>query len=129
MGQTTLNNDLIVSGALSGLSISTTGNFTAGGIIVSTGTATTLTLVNADNGKVYHSGEVGIALTLPEWSTLATGWTIGIANIGGNTITLNKSGTSTINGVNSVINNSIYTGFYVYKSDTTNQFIAMGTVY
>ena len=68
-------------------------------------------------------------MILPAWSSLSTGWTIGIVNVSGNTITVNSSGLDLVNGVGSVINTNIYTGFYVYKSDVDGEFIAVGTVY
>jgi hypothetical protein len=117
MGETKLHNDLNVSGKI-----------TVAGIIDSTITGSGKTFANADNSKIFHvSGNN--TLTLPAWNTLDTGWTIGIVNVSGDDITVNTSGSNLLNGVSSVINATIYTGFYVYKSDATNEFIAIGTVY
>lgn len=117
MGETKLHNDLNIAGKL-----------TIAGIIDSTINGSGKTFTNADNGKIFHiSGNNTVVL--PAWSTLDAGWTIGIVNVSGDTITVNTSGSDFVNGVSSVINADIYAGFYVYKSDTPDQFIAIGTVY
>jgi hypothetical protein len=117
MGETKLHNDLNV-----------TGKITVAGIIDSTVTGSGKTFANADNGKIFHiSGNNTVVL--PARSGLDDGWTIGIVNVSGDTITVNTTGSDLVNGVGSVINSSIYTGFYVYKSNVTDQFIALGTVY
>ena len=123
-GVVTVNNTLTVNDNLTVNGIFLTSDDAIDSSITGSGK----TFVNADNGKIFHvTGEN--TLTIPLWSTLDAGWTIGVVNLSGDTITVNVSGSDILNDDTSVINTSIFTGFYVYKSTDTDTFIAIGTLY
>lgn len=104
------------------------GVITVSGVIDSTITGSGKTFGNSDNGKIFHvSGDND--LTVPLWTTLDKGWTVGIVNMDGGILTIKSSGSDTINAEAEVYNTIEYTGFYVYKSEVTNEFIAIGTLY
>jgi len=112
--------------------VSITGNLTVGGLFRLGDLITDITadtpLVAGDNGKIFHvSGDR--VLTLPAWTGLTPGWTIGIVNTSGDTVTVNPSGTDQINDETTVVNTIIYTAFYIYRSKDTGKFIAIGTLY
>jgi hypothetical protein len=113
-------------------SVSIGGNLTVGGLFrlgdLITNITTNTSLSDADNGKIFHvSGDR--TLTLPAWTGLTPGWTVGIVNINGDTVTVNPSGADQINDETTVVNTIIYTAFYIYRSNTTGKFIAIGTLY
>ena len=91
------------------------------------------TFTNANNGNIYHvSGTT--TLTLPAASAITDGWSIGIVNVGGASLTIRKSqivgNTDSING-NPVtpLNNTIaYSAIYIYKSSSSS-FVAIGILY
>jgi hypothetical protein len=91
-----------------------------------------ITFTGANNGNIYHvSGTT--TLTLPAASAVSDGWSIGIVNIGGLTLTLRKSqaggNTDTINGTTTPFNNTIaYSAIYLYKSSSST-FVAIGILY
>ena len=86
--------------------------------------------VNADDGKIFHiNGTSLITMTLPEYSTVNDGWSIGIVNTGGNTIGINSASGNNINGKTAEYNTIKYTAIYIYKSATLNEYIALGILY
>ena len=115
-------------------SVSITGNLTVGGLFrlgdLITDVTANKTLVDGDNGRIFHvSGDR--VLTLPAWTELTPGWTVGIVNTNGDTVTVNPATDSgnTINDETSVVNTIIYTAFYIYRSNVSGKFIAIGTLY
>lgn len=90
------------------------------------------TFTNANNGNIYHvSGTT--TLTLPAASAITDGWSIGIVNVGGASLTIRKSqiggNTDTINGTVTPFNNTIaYSAIYIYKSSSST-FVAIGILY
>ena len=112
--------------------VSITGNLTVGGLFrlgdLITDVTANQSLEAGDNGKIFHvSGDT--TLTLPAWAELTPGWTVGIVNISGDTVTVNPSSTNQINEETTVVNTIIYTAFYIYRSNTSGRFIAIGTLY
>lgn len=98
----------------------------ADGPIVPLSTATGFN--QTDNAKIFHvSGTT--TLTLPVASTLADGWSIGVVNVGGSPLTVNRSNTNTINGTLTTFTNTVpYSAFYIYKSSSST-FVAIGILY
>ena len=94
--------------------------------IVLVSTATTFN--EASNTKIYHASGT-TTLTLPVASTVSDGWSIGIVNVGGSPLTVNRSNTNTINGTLTTFSNTVpYSAVYIYKSSAT-AFIAVGILY
>lgn len=117
MSQIINNNDTHVKGVL-----------TVTGIIESIAAGVGKTFTNSDNGKIFHiTGEN--SLTVPQSSTLDEGWTIGIVNMSGDTITIASSASDTINEETTITNTMIYSGLYVYKSNVSGKFVSIGTLY
>lgn len=115
MSQIINNNDTHVKGLL-----------TVTGVIETVATAKIFT--NSDNGKIFHvSGDT--TLTVPQWTTLEEGWTVGIVNMSGDTLTIASSASDTINDETSITNTMIYSGLYVYKSNVSGKFVSIGTLY
>jgi hypothetical protein len=114
---TTISGDLIVSG-----NIITT--------IDSTITGIGKTFTNTDSGKIFHVSGTN-TLVLPTYASAKTGWSIGIVNVGGNTLTVNIAGGSgnTINDVTTFNNTVKYSSVNIYKSDISGKFIAIGVLY
>jgi hypothetical protein len=94
--------------------------------IISINSATAFT--SADNAKIFHvSGTT--ALTLPAAGTIPDGWSIGIVNVGGQTITISRASTNTINGTLTTFSNTVsYSAVYIYKASST-EFVAIGVLY
>ena len=87
------------------------------------------TFANNDNGKIFHVTGAN-TLVLPAWSSVDVGWSIGVVNVGGSLLTVNRSATDTINNALASFTNSIsYSAFYIYKSPTTDSFVAIGVLY
>ena len=94
--------------------------------IVLVSTATTFN--EASNTKIYHASGT-TTLTLPVASTVSDGWSIGIVNVGGSPLTVNRSNTNIINGTLTTFSNTVpYSAFYIYKSSSST-FIAIGVFY
>lgn len=84
------------------------------------------TFADADNGKIFHATGTN-TLVLPAWSSITAGWSIGIVNVGGSSLTVNRSNSDTINNALTTFTNTIsYSAVYIYKSSTTNSFVAIG---
>lgn len=82
----------------------------------------------ASNAKIFHVSNA-VTLTLPSAATVSNGWSIGIVNIGGSTITINRVGSDTINGTLTTFNNTIpYSAVYIYKSSSI-AYVAIGILY
>lgn len=87
------------------------------------------TFANADNAKIFHVSGVN-TLTLPAWNAINDGWSIGIVNVGGGTLTINSSSTDTINDTLTTFTNSIsYSAVYIYRSPVAGSFVAIGVLY
>ena len=84
--------------------------------------------------EIAQVGGDDTTLLLPVASTLADGWSIGIVNVGGLPITVNRSpsintNNDTINGTLTTFSNTVpYSAFYVYKSSSST-FVAIGVLY
>ena len=91
--------------------------------------STNTTFNQSDNAKIFHvTGTTTLVLPLP--STLNDGWSIGIVNIGGSPLTVNRSTGefNTINEMSSFTNTVQYSAFYIYKM-SNSVFIAIGVLY
>jgi hypothetical protein len=88
------------------------------------------TFTNADDGKIFHITGAN-TLTLPSYASASSGWIIGIVNVGGLALTLNIADGSgnTINDGTTISNTVKWSSFYVYKSDVSDKFIAIGVLY
>ena len=87
------------------------------------------TFANEDNGKIFHITGVN-TLTLPAWTAVDAGWSIGVVNVGGLSLTVNRSATDTINNALTSFTNTVsYSAFYIYKSPTPSSFVAIGVLY
>lgn len=117
MSQIINNNDTHVKGIL-----------TSTGVIESVTVGSGKIFTNSDNGKIFHISGDNI-LTIPQWNTVDEGWTIGIVNMSGDTITINSSASDTINEETSIANSVMYSGLYVYKSNVSTKFVSIGTLY
>ena len=123
MGAQTLYNDLTV-----------TGDLTVSGTIFttfdSTITGSGKTFNNNDSGKTFHVSGTN-TLILPTYASAKTGWTVGIVNVGGSTLTFNVTDGSgnTVNDVTTFNNTVKWSSLYIYKSDISNKFIAIGILY
>jgi phage-related tail fiber protein len=84
--------------------------------------------ISTDNAKIFHvSGTT--TLTLPSAGSILDGWSIGIVNVGGAPLTVNRSSTDTINGALTTFSNTVpYSAFYIYKSSSST-FVAIGILY
>ena len=122
-GPLTINNNTTISGDLT-----VDGNIITS--IDSTITGSGKTFTNADSGKIFHVSGTN-TLVLPVYTTADTAWSIGIVNVGGNTLTVNIAGGSvnTINDAVTISNTVKYSSIYIYRSTTTGKFIALGTLY
>lgn len=109
---------------LSGYGITDAVNAVATIVLIST----TTTFNQASNAKIFHvSGTT--TLTLPAASTVLDGWSIGIVNVGGSPLTINRSNSDTINGTLTTFTNTVpYSAFYIYKSSSST-FVAIGILY
>ena len=97
----------------------------------STITGSGKTFSNTDNGKIFHITGTNTCV-LPQYSAIDDGWSIGIVNVGGNTLTFNVAGGSsnTINDNLLTFTNTVkYSALYIYKSDIANKFFAIGILY
>jgi hypothetical protein len=127
-GPLTINNYLINNNT------TITGDLTVDGTIIttfdSTITGSGKTFSNADSGKTFQVSGTN-TLVLPTYASAKTGWSIGIVNVGGNTLTVNIAGGSgnTINDVTTFNNTVKYSLVNIYKSDISGKFIAIGTLY
>lgn len=84
------------------------------------------TFADADNGKIFHVTGTN-TLVLPAWLSVTSGWSIGIVNTGGATLTINRSSTNTINGTLTTLTNTVaYSAVYIYKSPAAGSFVAIG---
>jgi hypothetical protein len=94
-------------------------------------TAPTKTFVNSDSAKIFHvSGTAPCTLTLPSYSSASNGWTVGVVNVGGQQLIFTTGhSTNTINDVTTFSNTVKWSSLYIYKSNITNKFIAVGTLY
>lgn len=123
MGAQTLYNDLTV-----------TGDLTVSGTIFttfdSTITGSGKTFNSNDSGKTFHVSGTN-TLILPTYASAKTGWTVGIVNVGGSTLTFNVTDGSgnTVNDVTTFNNTVKWSSLYIYKSDISNKFIAIGILY
>jgi hypothetical protein len=118
MGLITNNSDTHVNGVL-----------TTTGFIDSTSiTGSNRVFVDSDNGKIFHTTGDNL-LTLPSYTSTIDGWVIGIVNTTGDTLTINCSAGNTVNDETSVENTVAYSGLYIYKSNSNNKFVAIGTLY
>lgn len=117
MNRITNNNDTHIKGVI-----------TASGVIDSTVTGSGKTFENSDNGKIFHVSNDN-DLTIPAWNTLDKGWTVGVVNMTGGVLTIKCSAADIVNGEQEIYNTIEYTGFYIYKSEVTDQFVAIGTLY
>ena len=87
------------------------------------------TFANEDNGKIFHVNGVN-TLTLPAWTAVDAGWSIGVVNVGGLSLTVNRSASDTINNALTSFTNTVsYSAFYIYKSPTFSSFVAIGVLY
>jgi|LakMenE01Jun11ns_1017448.scaffolds.fasta_scaffold9928276_3 hypothetical protein len=111
-----------------------TGDLTVSGTIIttfdSTITGSGKTFTNTDSGKTFQVSGTN-TLVLPTYASAKTGWSIGIVNVGGNTLTVNIAGGSgnTINDVTTFNNTVKYSSVNIYKSDISGKFIAIGVLY
>jgi hypothetical protein len=127
-GPLTINNYLINNNT------TITGDLTVDGTIIttfdSTITGSGKTFSNADSGKTFQVSGTN-TLVLPTYASAKTGWSIGIVNVGGNTLTVNIAGGSgnTINDVTKFNNTVKYSLVNIYKSDISGKFIAIGVLY
>jgi hypothetical protein len=127
-GPLTINNYLINNNT------TITGDLTVDGTIIttfdSTITGSGKTFSNADSGKTFQVSGTN-TLVLPTYASAKTGWSIGIVNVGGNTLTVNIAGGSgnTINDVTTFNNTVKYSLVNIYKSDISGKFIAIGVLY
>lgn len=87
------------------------------------------TFTNADDGKIFHITGAN-TLTLPTYASANSRWSIGFVNVDGATLTLKITDGSgnTINDEDTIINTVKWSSVYVYKSDITNKFIAIGVL-
>ena len=89
--------------------------------------SSTPTLDNTSNAKIYHVSGI-TTLTLPLLSAVSDGWSIGIVNVGGSSVTITRSGNDVINGSLTNFSNTVsYSAVYIYKSNT--EWIAVGVLY
>jgi hypothetical protein len=111
-----------------------TGDLTVSGTIFTTFdssiTGSGKTFTNDDSGKTFQVSGTN-TLVLPTYTSAKTGWSIGIVNVGGNTLTVNIAGGSgnTINDVTTFNNTVKYSSVNIYKSDISGKFIAIGVLY
>lgn len=123
MGTQTLYNDLSV-----------TGDLTVSGTIFTTFdssiTGSGKTFSDTDSGKIFHVSGTN-TLTLPAYASTNAGWTVGIVNVGGLPLTFNVASGSgnTVNDVTTFSNTVKWSSVYIYKSDITDKFIAIGILY
>lgn len=96
----------------------------------STITGSGKTFSNSDSGKIFHVTGTN-TLTLPTYTSTNSGWTVGIVNVGGSTLTFNIASGSgnTINDVTTFSNTVKWSSLYIYKSDISGKFIAIGILY
>jgi hypothetical protein len=122
-GPLTINNNTTITGDLT-----VDGNIITS--IDSTITGSGKTFTNADSGKIFHVSGTN-TLVLPVYTTADTAWSIGIVNVGGNTLTVNiaEGSVNTINDAVTISNTVKYSSIYIYRSTTTGKFIALGTLY
>jgi len=123
IGPLTINNNTTITGDLT-----VDGNIITS--IDSTITGGGKTFNNADSGKIFHVSGTN-TLVLPVYASADNAWSIGIVNVGGNTLTINIAGSSgnTINDAVTISNTVKYSSIYIYKSDISGKFIAIGTLY
>jgi hypothetical protein len=88
------------------------------------------TFTNDDDGKIFHVTGAN-TLTLPTYTSANSGWSVGIVNVGGGTLTFNIASGSgnTINDDITISNTVKWSSVYVYKSDISGKFIAIGVLY
>ncbi len=88
------------------------------------------TFTNADSGKIFHITGINTCV-LPLYSSVADGWSIGIVNVGGGSLTFNVSASPDLinDSLTSVTNTIKYSALYIYKSDIVNRFFAIGILY
>lgn len=134
-----VNEDVTTTGSLQIETLTANRNWTlpnaSGTIVLDTAIDTTVTgsgktFTSADSGKIFHVSGTN-TLTLPAWTSVSFAWCIGIVNTGGNTLTFNiESGSgNTINDATTITNTVKFSSIYIYRSPTTDQFIALGTLY
>lgn len=83
-------------------------------VVYLTSASSPVTLVQADNGKLYSIDSSGgaISITLPTISGITTPYNVGLKlKTGGNTVTVNRAGSDTINGATSKTLTIAGTGF------------------
>jgi hypothetical protein len=128
-GPLTINNNTTITGDLTVKSdLTVDGNIITS--IDSTITGSGKTFSNADSSKTFHVSGTN-TLVLPTYASADTAWSIGIVNVGGNTLTINIATGSgnTINDAVTISNTVKYSSIYIYKSDISGKFIAIGTLY
>lgn len=88
------------------------------------------TFSDSDSGKIFHITGTN-TLVLPTYASVSDGWTVGIVNVGGSTLTFNIAGGSgnTINDGTTFSNTVKWSSLYIYKSDISGKFIAIGILY
>jgi hypothetical protein len=139
-----LTSGIVTTGTYKSVTVDTFGRVTAGsnpttlagyGITDAVNAVATIVPISAatafdeaSNAKIFHVSNT-TTLTLPAASTISDGWSIGIVNVGGSPLTINRSASDTINGTLTTFTNSVpYSAVYIYKSSAT-AFIAIGVLY
>lgn len=87
------------------------------------------TFTNADDSKIFHVTGAN-TLTLPTYASANAGWSVGLVNVGGATLTVNiASGSGNTINDGTTFNNTVkWSSVYIYKSDIANKFIAIGVL-